>query len=145
MPINIENNSLLSDLIDDMRDRPREVLRRRLPVLANEVVNRAQSGVDNRGTGYAPYSEGYEALKRRIGRSGRPDLTLTGDMLNSIQHQITSRAGLLEGTISVTGSFNQQKARWNQGENNNIPNRPFMFLPPEDIESLIRDMYQFIS
>jgi phage gpG-like protein len=145
MPVRVNNKSNLDLLARDLREIPSRVLQRRLPNLEEGIVNRAKSGRDNRGNTYPSYSLSYENFKRSIGQTGEPNLTLTGSMLNSLATSVERSGGRLTGTIRVTGSFNQDKARWNQGENSNIPERPFMFLPPEDIESLIREMYQFLE
>lgn len=63
--------------------------RRAIKAVGVEAVSiirrRTAAGIDMHGKAFAPYVENYRADKVESGRTGSPDLTLTGQMLGNLQ------------------------------------------------------------
>lgn len=55
------------------------------PAAVGIVQRRTAQGTDVNGRAFRPYSASYGALRQASGRSGRPDLTLTGEMLRRLR------------------------------------------------------------
>ena len=50
------------------------------------IQDRTRQGRDSDGRAFAPYSPGYARAKaRELGASSTPNLTVSGDMLNTLQ------------------------------------------------------------
>ena len=57
----------------------------RVGLLARErIIRRTVEGRDEEDQAFRPYSDGYAAIKARMGASGRVDLQLSGEMLRAI-------------------------------------------------------------
>lgn len=145
MSIEIKNNSGLKDLISEIETKPLSTLQSELPKIQSEIQSKSQSGIQYDGSSMNQYSEGYRSFKQGLGQSGSPNLTLTGDMLNSLSNTTTSSNTRIEAKIEITGADNRNKAFWNQGGNSRIPPRYFMALAQEQVRSLIQKMYNFIK
>ena len=107
-------------------------------LIIERLIDRTQGGRDIDNRPFATYSRGYIEHLRQIGADTGLDLTLTGEMLNSIS--VLSHA---QGTITIglePGTFAANKATWNQGGNTNIPSRPFMGLLDVEINSIAADV-----
>lgn len=63
------------------------------------IIRRTLAGRDQRDQPFQAYSKGYAKQKKAIGASGRPNLQLSGDMLNAIT--------VLPDEKGVTLSFNR--------------------------------------
>lgn len=63
------------------------VLMREVGLLAIRMIQaRTRQGRDEHGRAFAPYARTYAERKaRELGASGTPDLTVSGDLLNSLQ------------------------------------------------------------
>lgn len=56
---------------------------------AISVINeRVDSGKEVNGSSFKGYSKEYDKFKKSKGRSGKVDLTFTGEMLNSMQYKV---------------------------------------------------------
>ena len=98
-----------------------------LEEIKSEVISKSKSGVDYEGNAFPNYSKSYEEFKRKsLGQSGTPNLTKTGEMLESLTTEIEDQGQQIIGKVKIGGAFNQDKARWNQGVNPKIPARRFM-------------------
>ena len=103
-------------------------------LIIERIQERSESGRDIDGRRFSRYSRDYVDYLREIGADSGLDLTLTGEMLNSIQ--ILSEG---EGFIEIglePGSFAARKATYNQGGNPRIPSRPFMGIRDSEASSL---------
>jgi hypothetical protein len=49
------------------------------------IIRRTLSGVDASGAAFAPYSEAYADLKRRVLGTSKVNLQVSGNMLNQMQ------------------------------------------------------------
>lgn len=93
-------------------------------LIIERIQDRTEAGQNIDGERFQRYSPGYTSYLQRIGAATGVDLTLTGEMLNSIS--ILSHS---QGSITIgleAGTEAGEKARWNQGGNPRIKNRPFM-------------------
>ena len=107
-------------------------------LIIERIVDRAQSGRDIDGNRFTRYSRNYVDYLRRIGADDGLDLTLTGEMLNSIT-VLSHGTGFLEIGIEP-GTFAARKATWNQGGNPNIPSRTFMGIEDAEAASIETDV-----
>lgn len=78
------------------------------------IIERSKSGKDKNNIPFADYSEGYiNSFDFKLaGKSKKPNLTLTGEMLNSIE-LLNSTAGNLTIGIPLLDEFNNKKAEGN--------------------------------
>ena len=107
-------------------------------LIIERLVDRTQSGRNIDGRSFARYSREYVEWLRRIGADTGRDLTLTGEMLNSISVLRHSQGSITIGL--EPGSFAARKAGWNQGGNPSIPSRPFMGITDSEAASLEADV-----
>ena len=73
------------------------------------MIKRTQRGLDVNLKSFDPYSKEYKAYKRKKGRSGKVDLTFTGNMLNAMTHK-TIPNGV---RFYFNAKAQRDKARWN--------------------------------
>ena len=89
------------------------------------IVQNATSGRDIEGKAFAPYSKGYQKRRAKAGFSTRPNLTVTGNMLQAIDSRVRRVGDKIVGEIFFRGTSSASrlgkgsasaadKARWNQ-------------------------------
>jgi hypothetical protein len=138
MKFEIKNNANIRGMVKGVEDSFRRTLELSMPTLKNGIQARTKSGQDVKNNSFQGYSNAYEAAKARaLGSASPVNLTYSGDMLNSLKTRVD--ANKLQGTISVTGQFNQQKAKWNQEGTATVAPRKFLGLDSKQIQRLIRD------
>lgn len=109
------------------------------------IVERTESGIDKDGKAFADYSDDY-VNSREFAIAGKTegsvDLTLTGDMLNSIL-TLNHDTGYVDLGYKE-GTFENDKAVWNernQGvENKRGPARKFLGILDEELELVIAEV-----
>jgi len=132
--LNLSDDTRLDELADSILDEQETVMRELLPKYISEIQAKTEAGQDSDGSAFPNYSPSYAEFKRRaLGQSGRPNLRRTGDMMRSLVAEVRRLGSVVKGFINITGADNQDKARWNQGENDNIPARRFMALSDEQV------------
>lgn len=142
MTVKVSDNSDLDQLISDLEIQPRSFLSSEMPRLMNEVKQRTEAGLDFANRPFQPYKNPtYAQLKQRAVGKATPNLRLTGQMMNSLSWAVRSEGDRVGGVIRVG---DEDKARWNQGENSNIRPRMFMALSQAQIDRLAEQMYSFI-
>jgi len=109
----------------------------------DKIVKRAKSGVDKNGRSFAGYSEAYKkSLNFKIaGKTAKVDLTLSGDMLDSLE--IIENYG--NGKVKIgyaPGNSEGGKAEGNilgtYGNPSPIgPKRDFLGLPKNEIDAIL--------
>jgi len=100
--------------------------------LIDEMVRRTQDGNDLKGKPFKGYSSAYMT---KTGKTNPPDLTLTGDMLDSLD------------VINVSGSkvkigFNQSDViprAFNHNTGDTLPKREFFGIMREELNTVIND------
>ena len=107
-------------------------------LVIERIQDRTEDGRNIDGRSFARYSRGYVEWLRRIGADTGRDLTLTGEMLNSIK-LLSHGPGFLEIGLEP-GTFAANKARWNQGGNPDIPSRPFMGIQDSEASTIEADV-----
>lgn len=130
-----------------------------LQLKASEIVKRTQGGHDIGGGAFKDYDPDYRDWKTgnkkssaakkwrkfmsavggrsRIpaaGRSGTPDLTLSGRMLGSVQATVTIEGDQIKGKIFVPAGEEAQKARWN------MVKRPFFGLSDTQKRAILNQL-----
>lgn len=103
-----------------------------------EIVKRTrEKGIDKFDKNFRPYSKEYrKSLQFQIFKGGKrkPDLTLSGEMLASMQHNFSINGRIV--TIDFVDQLNNDKAHGNIFEHG----RDFFGLP-EDVEAkILRDI-----
>lgn len=114
--------------------------------IAVEVIDlikeRTQSGKDKNGRAFAPYSKAYKdsAAFSIAGKSSKVDLTLTGDMLDSMEI-ISNRAG------KVTVGYGKDNANQGKAEGNILGTygqssktaaaRDFLGISQKDLQAIL--------
>jgi len=87
-----------------------------------DIIRRAQRGINIKDGRFKGYSKQYEAQKRRRGGGSRVNLTLTGDMFNSM---VVSKMSRFKYRLHFNDSFENDKAsRHNRGDGK-MPKREF--------------------
>ena len=103
--------------------------------IIRNIQQRTARHTDIDGNRFASYSADYRREKQSFGLGGSPNLYFTGEMMNSIQILEVRDDHLIIGLNP--GSFEADKAYWNQGGNSNIPSREFLGETDSRIESVI--------
>ena len=107
-------------------------------LVIERIQDRATSGRNIDGGRFARYAPAYVDYLRKIGADDGLDLTLTGEMLNSIEI-LSHGPGFVEIGLE-RGSFAARKATWNQGGNPDIPSRPFMGIKDSEANRIEADV-----
>lgn len=138
MPVEVTDNVRIDRLVDQVKKEIQDGLSRELPIIRREIVERTRSGNDADGGSFASYSDAYAKAKAAaLGSSTPVNLTVTGGMLDSMATRVVNNAEGVFGEITIEGSFNQDKAVWNQGGNPAIPARRFMALSTEQRDRIL--------
>ena len=103
-------------------------------VITDSIQIKTASGYDYLNNKFSPYTDAYKRWKVSKGHSGRVNLRLTGQMLDSLVSKPEPKG--------VVITFDNQKAndKANYNENGRTPRR-FMGIPPE-VEKQIDDMVE---
>lgn len=110
----------------------------------DKIIKRTKAGKDKDGNPLAPYSKDYkESLNFKIaGKSGRVNLTLSGDMLDSLE--IIENYG--NGKVKIgysSGNPEGGKAEGNilgtYGQDTKVgPARDFLGIAPDELDSVLK-------
>lgn len=102
----------------------------------DRIIKRSKSGVDRNGDKFPKLTKQYSKYKREIAGSGASDLTLTGDMLDSIEILSNNSKSVLIGYKN--GSTENGKAdgniRGTYGSNTPNPQKARDFLGVSESE-----------
>ena len=108
----------------------------------DKIIARTKAGKDKNGNPFAPYTKEYkESINFKIGgKSSRVDLTLSGDMLDSLE--IIRNAPIMEIGYS-SGNPERGKAEGNilgtYGQpKQTAPKRDFLGIQERELESILR-------
>lgn len=101
------------------------------------IAKRTSSGVDVDGQAFTPYSPKYAAFKRASGRSGKVDLTWTGNMLAAMGSKVKVIGETIIGIISFIPA-QAVKARAN------MRTRNFFGLSKEQLTRITKAMKEAI-
>ena len=144
MKFEVKNNANLRGIVKNVEDSFRRTLELSLPTLKFGIQARTKSGQDKDNKSFDKYSNIYAAAKARaLGSASPVNLSFTGDMLNSLKTRVD--ANKLQGIISVTGQFNQQKSKWNQEGTNTVASRKFLGLDSKQIQLLRRNFIDILN
>ena len=123
--------------------------------LGREVVEfvrqRSEAGKDKNNRNFPGYTKGYKQSLdfKNAGKTGKVDLTLTGDMLVDLDVISTRPEKILVGYVNGTESnaIADGNARGTYGKSSPIPGkkRDFMGIAQKDLESLVdkvRDVFE---
>lgn len=69
-------------------------------IKAKILVNTGQ-GIDFEGKPFEAYNKPYAAKKAKSGRSTKPNLNVTGQMLRDVQTQVSYRNDVIEGRVFI--------------------------------------------
>lgn len=110
----------------------------------DKIKERTQSGVDKDGNSFAPYSKEYKksAAFKTAGKGSEVDLTLSGDMLDSIEI-LTNRSGKVDIGFAA-GSAENGKAdgniRGTYGKDHKVgPSRKFLGISQAELRAILSD------
>jgi hypothetical protein len=84
--------------------------------IIEEIQNRtANQGIDAYGKAFDKYSKGYQAYKSRKNKLSllRPDLTLSGHMLQSLISEVVSVRGKVIAKIFSSSNDGNKRIEWN--------------------------------
>lgn len=153
MGIEVKKNFSIDKIKADLRKSMADTLDSEMQKCAAEIVKRASEGKEIEGGSLASYSAGYKKYKSRIGRNSNVNMTLSGQLLRSIQSKIERAGKDLIGRIFVNpgrqnrfikpaGYKPRKSGRSASGINNPellkhlIKLRPFWGLSKEQIKRL---------
>ena len=114
-------------------------LKQALSITAQEGINiieaRTEDGVGYKGGRFKPYTEKYEAFRRKKGRGKNVDLEFKGHMLGSM----TSKADRKKATIFFTRGEEAKKAAMNN------KTRPFFGFNRNEERQLAKVFFRYIK
>lgn len=137
MGIEIKNADVIVRLVKEKLEKAKKALEPALQDEATRIVLRSRSGVDVEGKAFAKYTDAYNKRKAslrsgfttRSGKKGKNakqvkgpfsatqqqvDLTLSGNMLNSIQVEVKDTSDGATGRIYFNSALEAAKAQGNQ-------------------------------
>ena len=91
--------------------------------VCTKVRNETKGGSNVKGGQFKKYDDRYATrkaqgkFKRQSSQSTKPDLMLTGDMMNSLQTHSANKDGVIVGWAD---QFNASKVKWNEDEGRSI-------------------------
>lgn len=94
------------------------------------IISRTTDGKDYKGRGFKRYTDKYREFKKSKGRSSKPDLTFTGNMLAAIQVENATRNSV---ELGFGSSKEASKAQGNQEK------RPFFDLSEKEFDQFVED------
>ncbi len=100
----------------------------------DRIVKRTKGGKDKNGRPFAPYSQEYRhsLAFKNAGKSETPDLTLSGDMLDSIQLLSNS-----DGKVEI--GFEDGNIRGTFGHSSPVgPKRDFLGISSKELSSILK-------
>lgn len=109
-------------------------------LIIEKIVQRTTNNIDSEGKRFKNYSEAYSSsLEFKIANKSKndPNLTLTGDMLNSIQVIDTGPGFITLGYNE--GTPENDKATWAERSDNG-PARKFLGLTDKELEQVIAEV-----
>lgn len=96
------------------------------------IRRRTQSGIDINGNLFAPYSSGYE-------KSGRVDLTVTEQMLNSLELLSHGRGYIRIGFGNSSANNKASYAQNPRGQKASTPARRFVGISQADLNRILEN------
>lgn len=133
-----KSNVKLPEPIKDVE----KVFLKALARAVRQIVERTQAGRTIEGKSFKSYSPKYKAYKVSKKRSGKVDLTFTGQMLRSISSKILRRSDVqLEGAITI-GADQKTKAIANQ---TGASARPFFGLSKQQINEIQKEIMEALN
>lgn len=102
--------------------------------IIDKIVERTQSGTGVNGRAFKPYSESYKKSSSFdvFGKSDDVNLTLTGDMLGTLDIKAQSRGAIRIGWRDET----QNAKAFNHHTGDTLPRRPFFGLMDKEIKEI---------
>lgn len=110
--------------------------------LVSDIKIRTDQGRDADGAGFKPFSDSYAKRLKKLGRSTRPTLRFSGQMIDSIQSKIERTANAIIGIIyALPGRVN----RYGNATNTDLirynnETRNFFALSTQQIQNLINKL-----
>ena len=140
MQVNIKTNAKKVEKALKQKGKDvKQSLKRALSITAQEGINiiesRTDDGVGYKGGRFKPYTEKYEAFRRKKGRGKNVDLQFTGRMLGSM----TSKATDKKATIFFTRGEEAKKAAMNN------KTRPFFGFNRQEERQLAKVFFRYIK
>lgn len=130
MAIKVTERPDFSKMSEDLSRLLEDTFDRAIGDEVEELISRTQKGEDVNGVRFEAYSKAYAKKRAESGRGTRPDLTYTGNMLNSITHTVRRTGKMIIGTVFFNSSKEALKA---QG---NMRNREFFGFSEEQIQNI---------
>ena len=115
--------------------------------IVEEIIQRTQSGIDKNGKAFPAYSKSYkESLQFQVyGKTNSVDLTLTGEMLASLQARYSGNDLLLD----LQGQNNKDKAQGHisgqYGQSSKIKKRDFLGLPENRLKTIYKESIKEVA
>jgi hypothetical protein len=112
-----------------------EALRQKIgSAIIEKIIERTESGIDKTGKKFKPYSQAYkESLAfKAFGKTNQVDMTLTGDMLGTIEILKDTPSTMTFGWEDET----QNAKAYNHTTGDTLPKRDFFGLPKDELESI---------
>ena len=143
MTIRISRNFTFRGILDSRLNRYERNLRRAAPRTVNTIRRRTLSGLDANGRPFRRYSPEYARTKAGLGGVGgvggfnlsRPNLSLSGQMLQSITSAVSRVNNTLKLRLGFQGSRNARLALYHQ-TGDGVPQRKFFGLTPREKANL---------
>ena len=125
----------------DFNSKIKKLKKNHLAPLANEIKDtikrRTQSGKDINGKAFKPYSPSYKEYRIEKGRSAKPNLTDSSNMLNAIDWD-----KLKGGNIGIKMKFNSEEQTAKAIGNQKL--RPFFGLSRTDMAYFKKQLAKII-
>jgi hypothetical protein len=133
----------LKDLFDGVSVEDKALREAIGGAIIERIKSRAESGVDKNGNKFKPYSQSYkESLQfKAFGKSNQVDMTLTGDMLGTLEMVKDSPNQLVFGWEDET----QNAKAYNHTTGDTVPKRDFFGLPKEEVEEIVSEFSEDVK
>jgi hypothetical protein len=99
--VRVEVKPDFRSISEELRQATARALGQQIQVEKREIVLRTKSGIDKDGVAFPQLSEGYRKTKEDSGRTGTPDLTYSGAMLQSMSTEVKRAGTALIATITM--------------------------------------------
>lgn len=108
----------------------------------NKIVKRTQSGVDKEGNSFPGYTKEYEKQKKKITSAGTVNLTLTEDMLDSLQILKNSSGkvtiGYEKGSVENAKADGNIRGTYGQNRANSSKARDFLGISESELSTILK-------
>lgn len=130
-------NDVNSKLIKKLKSIANFDFKKSLALIGTESImiisDRVEKGVSPNGSDFKKYSIAYSDLKEKSGRSTKPNLQFTGEMLNSMQYDVRDNSVVID---FPNRKHNKSNRTIEDIAEKNERDRPFFSITQKDLDNM---------